>query len=903
VSNESWLRNAVSNGTVEILVGTPDTDGGLSVWFSPKVGARTTAHHADTSARLEVLYNGSVGHRGWIPPRDGYKALGETISFHDAVKVLASMQSHMGRIASSVHVDGALRSLSSRELSPFSEALADGICSITGAIQHKNNDASTSFVIFGEGRMIVYEGGCKIHVFLRGGNNGFPEELCVSLNDDTPMPVVDAFGRDILGWSRYIPYWVRQCLRESTDGPVCCFRDSVKVSALLEGKDGSLASDIWEGQAATRNRKRTMTEVADAVEMMCGAVAHGKEHAYGIFNGDGLVIASNYGYVMLLSGSVVKVFYAPLRGRWAASVPTVTSSKFQPGAGTILPALNALSLAGVDCSGFVDKVIAKCVEGSEVRHVCETWKTWKENNVSELTQTQLNSIANQLAAKVDASIEKKMAAFEERLLKGARDAVMDAVMDAVLIQETAEDEPGAAEDEPEAAEDEPEAAEDEPDPASQEMSSEELAEAVADVVVRRLRANKQPSDGSRPEMEDQGFLDTKTALRALAAKDSPPFPQWAEFVASNGVLIQYPQKDTDALRKWDGQLLVSVKNITPGTETVTFTGSVPGHFQVSSTTSVRATRRGELWGAGQPAVIQEAILEFRDSVDTSFFEPRLRELRAAYGMSHVGDVDVFFTADHNLWDGTVSMRRTEDDPVFFIFSGPEHNLAKVSFNVLLDNINDKDLPSWARECLGKVIRCLPQKHQSKVAIEMWSKVHGQGKGKDTNVNITAGSTVETPDSKSVARTIVQAAKTEAQEAAMRTAVSQLVKLSGDAISASLHRHLDPGDPSMRVKIAEFMKTPMGNAMLRAFIGGALTAVPLPLPEKHKSVAASIARELRVSAMSVASDELVDVVMGPLRDVMSFYLQGLGDEEAEPKQLPSGSVDVPGISVAEAVAAK
>lgn len=308
---------------------------------------------------------------------------------------------------------------------------------------------------------------------------------------------------------------------------------------------------------------------------------------------------------------------------------------------------------------------------------------------------------------------------------------------------------------------------------------------------------------------------------------------------------------------------------------------------------------------GQPAVVQEAIFEFRDSVNTSFLAPRLKKLRAASGISHVGDVNVYFTADHNMWDGTILMMRTGDTPVP-IFSATiqaKTSGSWASFNVLLDNINDKDLPSWAVECLGKVIRCLPPKHQSKVAIEMWSKVHGQGKGKDTNVNVTAGSTVETPDSKSVARTIVQAAKTEAQEAAMRTAVSQLVKLSGDAISASLHRHLDPGDPSMRVKIAEFMKTPMGNAMLRAFIGVALTAVPLPLPEKHKSVAASIARELRVSAMSVASDELVDVVMGPLRDVMSFYLQGLGDEESEPKQLPSGSVDVPGISVAEAVAAK
>lgn len=112
---------------------------------------------------------------------------------------------------------------------------------------------------------------------------------------------------------------------------------------------------------------------------------------------------------------------------------------------------------------------------------------------------------------------------------------------------------------------------------------------------------------------------------------------------------------------------------------------------------------------------------------------------------------------------------------------------------------------------------------------------------------------------------------DAQDAAWRLAGSQFVKLMRDPLVGLLSRHLAPGDESMRARIAAFLDTEIGAAMLSAMLSAALSALPRaagPAPDR-------LARELRVRAMTDAGDVVADLVMGPLRQVMALYLQDPG----------------------------
>jgi hypothetical protein len=112
---------------------------------------------------------------------------------------------------------------------------------------------------------------------------------------------------------------------------------------------------------------------------------------------------------------------------------------------------------------------------------------------------------------------------------------------------------------------------------------------------------------------------------------------------------------------------------------------------------------------------------------------------------------------------------------------------------------------------------------------------------------------------------------DAQDAAWRLAGSQFVKLMRDPLVGLLSRHLAPGDESMRARIAAFLDTEIGTAMLSALLSASLSALPRaagPTPDR-------LARELRVRAMTDAGDVVADLVMGPLRQVMALYLQDPG----------------------------
>ncbi len=123
----------------------------------------------------------------------------------------------------------------------------------------------------------------------------------------------------------------------------------------------------------------------------------------------------------------------------------------------------------------------------------------------------------------------------------------------------------------------------------------------------------------------------------------------------------------------------------------------------------------------------------------------------------------------------------------------------------------------------------------------------------------------------VDRTWKDALQNDALEAGWRTAGAQFVKLAREPLVGLLSRHLGPGDESMRARIAAFLETELGTAMLSSLLSVGLTVVP----GVKGQVAERLARELRVKAMSGAADALADVVMGPLRQVMMTYTKDLG----------------------------
>lgn len=131
--------------------------------------------------------------------------------------------------------------------------------------------------------------------------------------------------------------------------------------------------------------------------------------------------------------------------------------------------------------------------------------------------------------------------------------------------------------------------------------------------------------------------------------------------------------------------------------------------------------------------------------------------------------------------------------------------------------------------------------------------------------------------------ILTTLKTDATDAAWRTAGSQLVKATRDPLAALLMRHLGPEDDALRGKIGAFLQTELGASMLSALLSVGLSTMP------QTDVTQKLSRELRIRAMAGTSDVMADVFMQPLREVMATALRDV--VPAIPKTLP----DAHGIS--------
>jgi hypothetical protein len=138
-------------------------------------------------------------------------------------------------------------------------------------------------------------------------------------------------------------------------------------------------------------------------------------------------------------------------------------------------------------------------------------------------------------------------------------------------------------------------------------------------------------------------------------------------------------------------------------------------------------------------------------------------------------------------------------------------------------------------------------------------------------------------------------KSEAVDAATRTGVRQLRKLTQEPFTAMLARGLGDDSPEFRAKVARFLNTDVGKAMFAGTMAFGLDT--LPLPDSLKTAVPILTRELRVQALTDAGDTVADAIMAPMRQLLVTALadQKIGetlrqiDQGVSQQSLPEGKV--------------
>ncbi len=131
---------------------------------------------------------------------------------------------------------------------------------------------------------------------------------------------------------------------------------------------------------------------------------------------------------------------------------------------------------------------------------------------------------------------------------------------------------------------------------------------------------------------------------------------------------------------------------------------------------------------------------------------------------------------------------------------------------------------------------------------------------------------------------------DATDAAWRIAGTQLVKLTREPLVAALSRNLGPGDEALRARIAAFLDTELGTALVTAMLSLGLSAMPaMSLPGVGANAVPRLAQELRIKAMADAADFAADLFMGPLRESLAMLILTAGTQSAS---LDSGAAQSP-----------
>ena len=189
-------------------------------------------------------------------------------------------------------------------------------------------------------------------------------------------------------------------------------------------------------------------------------------------------------------------------------------------------------------------------------------------------------------------------------------------------------------------------------------------------------------------------------------------------------------------------------------------------------------------------------------------------------------------------------------------------------------VETKRTPEEVAEAVRKVLAQAEDVHQ-KVAKKMippkkyapapMKTSNSEPEGFEDDMDVKAE---EAPPSR--AKEFFRHRKAELEAAALRTGASQMVKLVAEPITALLVRHLAPEDEgAFRAKVAAFLETEVGRSVLAGLISVGLSTLPIA-DERVEG----IARELRISSLAGIGDAVAELVMGPLRAVLSSELRGV-----------------------------
>jgi hypothetical protein len=129
---------------------------------------------------------------------------------------------------------------------------------------------------------------------------------------------------------------------------------------------------------------------------------------------------------------------------------------------------------------------------------------------------------------------------------------------------------------------------------------------------------------------------------------------------------------------------------------------------------------------------------------------------------------------------------------------------------------------------------------------------------------------------------------DAEDASYRLAGRQLTKMTREPIVAFLSKQLGDGE-STRAKVAAFLDTDLGEALVSTFLAMGLTTLPDTMGEITKR----LAKEMRVSAMTGIGDVVVDLLAAPMRAALSEMISGATKEV---RALPQESVTITRVPV-------
>ena len=124
--------------------------------------------------------------------------------------------------------------------------------------------------------------------------------------------------------------------------------------------------------------------------------------------------------------------------------------------------------------------------------------------------------------------------------------------------------------------------------------------------------------------------------------------------------------------------------------------------------------------------------------------------------------------------------------------------------------------------------------------------------------------------------IINTLKTDGSDAGVRVARKQFVKATREPLVAFLAGNLGDNSEATRKKVADFLDSELGEALISSLLSVGLTA--LPANWAGNPFVTKLTRELRVHGMTEAGDVVADLLMGPLRQVISFYAATAGTSE-------------------------